>query len=367
MESILNCWGQWVFHNRIKVILAWLILFCALAAGVAKIGTNFNSDLKISGLAATDVQKVLKKDFKQDPNKASMRVVISGKAGILNNAHVQQAIINKVNSVAKNEKHIKNISNPYQMQAISKDFSTAYIDIAFDQSSNLVSTHNLQKIQNEFAELSSKQNLKINFAGSIASGSSQSNPYAETLGIIIAFILLMVLFRSFITAGMPIISAALGLISGLLLVMIGTNFFTIANVAQTLASMLGFAVGIDYGLFIINRYRLAISKKTPHQVALGATLASAGSSVFFAGITVIIAVLGLSLIKIDFLTQMGFAAAISVTFAVLSSLTLLPALIALLQKFVRPTKKQITQVTKSKSSLQEVVFKKPWLVGLVSA
>src|SRR5699024_993647 len=147
-----------------------------------------------------------------------------------------------------------------------------------------------------------------------------------------------------------------------------TYTFNIPDVTLTLAIMIGLAVGIDYALFILFRYRKIIKTETDHIKAIGLAVGTAGSAVIFAGITVIIAVCGLSLIGIDFLAVMGFASAISVLFAVLSALTLLPALISVFHKRIRPKQHKMKEKETVDTPWSKFVVGKPAvavLVGLV--
>ena len=159
---------------------------------------------------------------------------------------------------------------------------------------------------------------------------------SELIGVIVAFVVLLIMFGSFIAAGMPIISALLGLGTGVGIISLLTYAFDIPNVTLTLAVMIGLAVGIDYALFILFRYRQIVKSEPNHIKAIGLAVGTAGSAVIFAGVTVIIAVCGLSLVGIDFLAVMGFASAISVFVAVISALTLLPALISIFHKQIHP-------------------------------
>ena len=127
---------------------------------------------------------------------------------------------------------------------------------------------------------------------------------SESIGIIVAFVVLFITFGSFIAAGMPIVSAILGLGTGVGIISLLTYAFDIPNITLTLAIMIGLAVGIDYALFILFRYRQIMKTETDHVKAVGLAVGTAGSAVIFAGITVIIAVCGLSLVGIDFLAVM---------------------------------------------------------------
>ncbi|WP_125770887.1 MMPL family transporter [Companilactobacillus furfuricola] len=343
MQNALNRFGKWAYNHKMKMLLSWIVIVVALVASVASLGSHFNEDLKISGVPSTDIQKVLKNEFHQSVDAGTMTVLVENQHDRNINNTKQKTKINKtVKQIQhKYSNQIKSITSPYQSQSISKDKTTGMISITFKKDSNLVSQDAVSGIQKKFRSNLKTSNTKVAFSGNVLN-SVNFNAISELIGMIIAFILMLILFKSFVTAGMPIISALAGLVSGLMVVVVGTNIFTIASVAQTLTVMISLAVGIDYALFIINRYKSELKKShksVSPDVAMGRTLASAGSSVLFAGVTVIIALVGLAFIKIDFLTQIGLAAAIGVIFAVLSALTLLPALISLFSKFIKPSKK----------------------------
>ena len=149
----------------------------------------------------------------------------------------------------------------------------------------------------------------------------------ELLGIVIAYFVLLVAFASFVAAGLPLITALLGVGASLSIVLIGTRFLTITSTTPLLALMLGLAVGIDYALFIISRHQDQLKRGVDPEESAARAVATSGSAVVFAATTVIIALLGLSVAGIPFLTIMGVAAALAVAVAVLISITLTPALL----------------------------------------
>lgn len=150
---------------------------------------------------------------------------------------------------------------------------------------------------------------------------------AEVIGIGIAFVVLLITFGSLVAAGMPLLTAVIGVGIGYAGISTLTGFVDLSSVTPALGSMLGLAVGIDYALFIMSRYQHEARTGRPLADAAGAAVGTAGSAVIFAGLTVIIALAGLSITGIAFLTQMGLAAAAMVAVAVLIALTLLPALL----------------------------------------
>ncbi|MGN6413870.1 MMPL family transporter [Flexivirga sp.] len=154
---------------------------------------------------------------------------------------------------------------------------------------------------------------------------------SELLGIIVAAFVLFITFGSLVAAGMPIISAGVGVLMGELAIQFATGFTTIGTTTPILATMIGLAVGIDYTLFILARYRTELQNTDDRAHAAGLAVGKAGSAVVFAGLTVLIALCALSVVGIPFLTSMGLAAAGSVFFAVCVALTLLPAVLGMLK------------------------------------
>ncbi|GAA4120330.1 MMPL family transporter [Knoellia locipacati] len=154
---------------------------------------------------------------------------------------------------------------------------------------------------------------------------------SELIGIAIAALVLVLTFGSLVAAGLPIVTALIGVGIGSLLVVGATAFWELGTMTPTLATMLGLAVGIDYALFILSRYRSELRHTDDRAEAAARALGTAGSAVVFAGLTVIIALSALSLVRIPFLTTMGLAAAATVLVAVLIALTLTPAILGMLK------------------------------------
>lgn len=379
MNNFLARFGKWTYNNKFKVIISWVVILIVFIGSLVAMGSHFNTNLKISGVPSTDVQNVLKKEFNQSVDAGSMNIVVQNKQDDSIQAQDDKKRINAAVKQIKadHQDNIKSITSPYDSQTISEDKTTGIISITFKKDANNVSKSVVNDIQAITNDKVNSQNLKVAYSGNVMQDFDIGGT-SEIIGILIAFVLLLVLFKSFVTAGLPIITAIVGLVSGLIVVMLGTNVFSIASVAQTLSIMISLAVGIDYALFILHRFigELKTSRQneihrtgkvTPADEAMGVTLASAGSSVLFAGITVIIALVGLSLVGIDFLTQMGIAAAVGVIFAVLSAVTLLPALISLLRKFVKPSDK-VVKATKVKKDgvITKSIINHPIIMVVIS-
>ncbi|WP_028661363.1 MMPL family transporter [Nocardioides insulae] len=154
---------------------------------------------------------------------------------------------------------------------------------------------------------------------------------AELIGIALALLILALTFGAFVAAGLPIITAAIGVGLGSLGITAMTAFVDVSSTTPMLATMIGLAVGIDYALFILHRYRGELDHTDDREEAIGVAVGTAGSAVVFAGLTVVIALAALSVVGIPFLTYMGLGAAATVVIAVFVALTLLPAVLGLLK------------------------------------
>ena len=149
----------------------------------------------------------------------------------------------------------------------------------------------------------------------------------EIVGVVIAAVVLVITFGSLVAAGLPLLTAIIGVGIGISTITALANVLDLGSTTSTLAMMIGLAVGIDYALFIVSRYRAELAEGREREDAAGRAVGTAGSAVVFAGLTVVIALVGLAVVNIPMLSKMGFAAAGTVVIAVLIALTLIPALL----------------------------------------
>ncbi|XLG13171.1 Membrane protein YdfJ [Bacillus velezensis] len=152
----------------------------------------------------------------------------------------------------------------------------------------------------------------------------------------LAFVVLAITFGSLVIAGLPIVTALIGLGVSVALTLIGTQFFTIASVSLSLSGMIGLAVGIDYALFIFTKHRQFLGEGVQKNESIAKAAGTAGSAVVFAGLTVIVALCGLTVVGIPFMSAMGLTAALSVLMAVSASVTLVPAVLSIAGKRMIP-------------------------------
>lgn len=216
-------------------------------------------------------------------------------------------------------------------QPLSEDGRIGTIDFTFDVPDIMEVTPEMQDEVTAVLDDARDAGLTVEVGGSAMQSMEQGGGSGELIGVALALIILALTFGSLVAAGMPIITAGLGVGLGVTGITAVTAFADVPSSTPALASMLGLAVGIDYALFILSRFRGEQEHTDDRAEAMGIAVGTAGSAVVFAGLTVIIALAALAVVGIPFLSAMGFGAAATVTVAVLVALTLLPAILGMLK------------------------------------
>ncbi|PEM46308.1 hypothetical protein COE82_18680 [Bacillus wiedmannii] len=302
-------------------------------------GSSFKDELSIPNTPADKAGKVIEKEFKaMQPAGAQVKVAFKApKNETLESAEVQQKIAGVLEEIKK-DSAVDSVAAPMQLQNLSEDKTIGYAVVTYKVKAEKVTEASKDKILDSIETIRDAGIQTELSGGDVTFSDSETSGMTEIVGVLVAFVVLAFTFVSFLVAGLPILTAIIGLAIGMLGIMIGTNYVEIQSVSLSLAAMLGLAVGIDYALFIINRFRqqLAQGDSVPESVAIAT--GTAGSAVIFAGLTVIIGLLGLSVTKIPFLTAMGVSAAFTVLAAVLVSVIILPAILGLVGHKIAPSK-----------------------------
>ncbi|KRF20520.1 hypothetical protein ASG90_18180 [Nocardioides sp. Soil797] len=217
------------------------------------------------------------------------------------------------------------------MSIVSKDGRTGLIKVEFDVDTPMDIEPASQDAVKDAMAKAGDSGLVAEANGSGMSSMAPPGGASELIGIALALLVLILTFGSLVGAGLPIITAMIGVGLGITGITAATAFMDIGSTTPMLATMIGLAVGIDYALFILARYRNELHHTDDREEAVGISVGTAGSAVVFAGLTVLIALAALSVVRIPFLTSMGMAAAATVFIAVLVALTLLPAVLGMLK------------------------------------
>ncbi len=251
-------------------------------------------------------------------------------------AAVARALPSAVKEINQVEKDFNNEVSVLSAAAKATDTAISPIskkgDVAF-ATVTLGGTTLTSAQANELSETIQNANtggLAVGASGSVLEGAGAGGDNSEAIGLLAAVIILLIAFGSLIAAGLPIVVAVTGLVGGQLLVVVVAKFTTVASFAPTLAAMIGLGVGIDYALFITNRYRQGLQDGLAPRDAALKSVGTAGRAVLFAGSTVILALLGMFVLGIQFFNGLAVAAAAAVLMVMMSALFMLPALLSLL-------------------------------------
>ncbi|KHO30555.1 MMPL family transporter [Corynebacterium minutissimum] len=366
MAKLLYHLGRWSYINRWKVIIAWIFIVAAAGGATLSLMKPMTTEYSISGTPAIDATRRAVELFPENGNPANaptVNLVFKAPEGEkLSDPQNEVAVGDVVRHIAEGldipEGSQQRWGNPLdvspalQQQVIEQftsmglpeetaradadnlamvnaDETIAYTTFDFDAESPYSVDPADKDVVHEAMDIGRAAGLEVEAGGAGFGDEIQVNSISEVIGLAVAFIVLIITFGSLASAGMPLISAVVGVGLGAMGVMIATHWIELNNLTPVLAVMIGLAVGIDYALFIMSRYRQERSRMDGPDAA-GMAVGTAGSSVVFAGATVFIALFALLVARISFLTAMGLAAAGTVFMAVLVALTLVPAMLGLL-------------------------------------
>ncbi|WP_097921915.1 MMPL family transporter [Streptomyces sp. wa1063] len=325
MATFLYKLGRLTFRRRRFVALIWVALLAVAGIGAATAPAATSSSFSIPG---TEAQRAFDLLEQRNPGTsadgATARVVFKAPEGekVTDPANKSE-ITGIVKELETGSKQIASVADPFATQAVSQNGSTAYISVSYQ-----VSSMELTDATRESLEDAGKDAQKSGMKVEIGGDALQVMPHtgtAEIIGVVIAAIVLVITFGSLVAAGLPLVTALVGVGIGVSTITALANVLDLGSTTSILAMMIGLAVGIDYALFIVSRYRAELAEGREHEEAAGRAVGTAGSAVVFAGLTVVIALVGLAVVNIPMLTKMGFAAAGTVAIAVLIALTLVPA------------------------------------------
>jgi RND superfamily putative drug exporter len=318
--------GRFAFRRRRLVLMLWIVVMAAVGIGSTSVSGTTSDSFTLPGTQSQKAIDLLEKEFPQAAaNGATARVVFEAPKGEKLTSDAHRTEIGSLVAKLQKSPQVANVSDPFQSRQVSRSGTIAFAGVTYKVAQADVSDA-AQDVLKQVAADGERAGLVVSLGGNAVKADATSKA-AELIGLVVAAVALVITFGSLLAAGLPLLTAILGVLAAILVVTIATEFWDIASQATTLALMLGLAVAIDYALFIVSRYRNEIRDGHEPEEAAGRALGTAGSAVVFAGLTVIIALAGLSVIGIQMLTSMGLAAAFAVSVAVVIALTLLPALL----------------------------------------
>ncbi len=338
-SGALARWAGRCARHPWRVIGSWLVIFVSLIVlNVAFHGTLVN-DFNIPG---SDVQKatdLINAKFGGQKGSA-LRVVVAAPEGqSLNSAEAKAAIDKMLVASKQSQTSLDTVKSdvsaitsplaPAGAHQLAKDGRIAYFDVQFDQTGFELPRSGVVSLEDQLRAIGAPAGLDVQFTGD-AESAPPTQGLSDIIGLVAAFIILIVLFRALVPTVIPLLFAITAVITAFLLLYLAAAVWHFNTITEILVPMIGLGVGIDYTLFIVTRFRqLLHDGLAPHEAAAAAG-ATAARAVIFAGVTVAISITGLAVIGIDFITKLGIGSALGVLTAVLLANSLLPAVLSLL-------------------------------------
>jgi len=337
--------GRFAFRNRWAMLGVWILMLVAAGVAAQTLSGQTTSSFSIPGTPAQEAADLMAERAPQmSEGGTRARFVFAAPEGQRVDQPEYQAAIEATLEELRawpsnidalmpdyegeglaDDQQPAEVRNPFETQSISPNGRVAIAEVLFSvQSFDLVAeTRDFLTLAGDDAR---DAGLQVEVGGDALQPPVEQG-LTELIGVAVAAVVLTITFGSLIAAGLPLIMAILGIGIGISLITAATGFVDMSAESSILAMMLGLAVAIDYSLFIVSRHRVELAKGKSLEEAIGTAVGTAGNAVVFAGATVIIALAGLSVVGIPFLTTMAFAAAVTVFFAILIAISLLPAVL----------------------------------------
>jgi RND superfamily putative drug exporter len=315
--------GGWAFDHRRKVLVGWVVALALVIAAAGAFSGQTVNKFEVPGTESQQAQDLLREKYPGAGGAAARMVFAAPKGEKLTDAENRAAVMASV-AKAKKAEEVSLVVDPFQAKAISPDGRIGFADVVYPVPADEIDEHARDELEHT-ARPAEAGGLEVEFGGNLITEESEHG--SEGTGMMVAFLVLAITMASLLAAGLPLLTALIGVSIGVGGLTALSGLVELSDTAPILATMLGLAVGIDYTLFILSRHRQNMGDGLEPREAAAQATGTAGSAVVFAGATVIIALVGLTVVGIPFLSVMGLAAAGTVLIAVLIAVTLLPALL----------------------------------------
>ncbi|GII75394.1 membrane protein [Sphaerisporangium rufum] len=318
----------WSYRRRWWALVAWVVVLAGVTIGAQAAGDDFHNDFSLPGTESQAALDTLKQDAPVQAG-ATVQIVMRDPGGLGGTATRER--VEDMLARVKTLPHVAGVRSPYADQwMVARDGTIGYATVTLDGASQDVPVAAVTKIM-DTARTAASGSLQVEFAGDpvMAAEPNPGGP-AESIGLLAALIILMILFGSLLAATLPIVVAVFAVGSTISLIALASHVFTVAEYTSPLMILVGLGVGIDYALLLFSRYRGELLAGADRGAATRKALDTAGRTVFFAGCTVIIALVGLVVLGLGSLQGVAVAVALTVLVTMAAALTLLPALLAIM-------------------------------------
>ena len=366
--------ASWITSHRAVVVVGWIVALIVMGFIASSAGSDFSEEFSLPSSDSKEALDLLENRFPAQAGD-TVQIVYRAESGVEAPAveRKMEGVFRKVAALP----HVSEVSSPYGKGgagAISDDGKIAYATAQFDVTTNKLNDGEVKKIV-DTARAASGDGLQVEMGGQPVEEvrGEEEESSSEGIGVLAAIVVLLISFGSVVAMGLPLLTALFALGVGISLITLFTHVFNTAEFAPQLAFMIGLGVGVDYALFILTRFRNGLDEGLDKRAAAVAAVDTAGRAVLFAGITVIISLMGMMLLGLPFLYGVATAAAIAVLCTMIAALTLLPALLAMVGGWVNRVR--IPFLGSGARSIDESswwfrwsgrIQRRPWVAALIS-
>jgi RND superfamily putative drug exporter len=322
--------ATWCTGHRKTVIIGWVVALIGVGILAGSVGSDFSEEFKLPSSDSQEAFDLLEERFPAQSGE-TVQIVFKADSGV-DSTPVRKRM-EEVFGTAEKLPHVSEVASPYAgdgAAAISEDGKIAYATVQYDVTTEKIDKEDTERLV-DASQDASDDGLQVDLGGQPIEEvrAEEEADISGFVGLLAAIVILLLTFGSVVAMGLPVVTALFALGVGLSLVTLGTHVFPTAEFAPQLAFMIGLGVGIDYALFILTRFRNGLDEGLEPRPAAIAAIDTAGRAVLFAGVTVIIALMGMMLLGLSFLYGVAMAAALAVLFTMIAALTLLPALLTI--------------------------------------
>jgi RND superfamily putative drug exporter len=337
MATLLYRLGRASFRHRRLVVALWLVLLAAVGGAALAFKGPTSSNFTMPGTESQRAIDALRHEFPEASGAVGTIVVAAPEGRTLTDPPLTHAVKELV-AEAGRLPGVVGAVDPFEAKALSEDTRYALVQVRYAATADEVTDAERAAYEKTGARAEAA-GLTVGHGGEVMNSPPEVGG-SEAVGVAIALVVLLVTFGSLVAAGMTMLNALIGVGAGMAGLYALSSVVSLTDVTPVLALMLGLAVGIDYSLFITSRHRQHLGEGIEPEESAARAVGTAGSAVVFAGITVVIALAGLAVVGIPFLSTMGLAAAGTVAVAVLVAITLLPALLGFAGRRVLPRRQR---------------------------
>ncbi|AVZ75675.1 hypothetical protein SLUN_29195 [Streptomyces lunaelactis] len=367
--SVFERLAAFSYTHRWRALILWVVVLVGITGASVAAGNAYHNDFSLPGTDSQQAQSVLEEHGSAQAD-AAVQIVVRATDGIRDGA-VEGRVGTMLEKVA-GLPSVTDVRSPYEdAAAVSKDGTVGYATVTLDGEAQNVPKEDVRKIIDTAASIEG-EGVEAAVGGDAARGAEEAEGgAAEGAGILGALVILVFLFGSLVAASLPVVTALFAVGSSIGLIALASQFADVADFTPPIMMLVGLGVGIDYALLIFSRYRGELLKGAEPERATRTALDAAGRTVFFAGCTVIIALMGLVALGLGSLQGVALAVALTVLVTMAASLTLLPALLGIFGGRIQ------RQVAKRAAKAQRVegagwrrwatgVQRRPWAALVVS-